>query len=80
MKDSSHLHGAKVEKPIIYDKLSELVIVYTSDGIITTAQWGIDGQWHGEGDNTFGNVEWWYDGFPIPHDFRIDYARYGGEV
>lgn len=80
MKDSSHWHDSKVEKPIVYDKFSELVFVVTTSGIPAFAQWGIDGQWHGEGDNTFGDVEWWYDGFVFPNDCHINYSAFGGEV
>ena len=80
MKDSSHLHDAKVEKPFVYDKFSDLVMVFTTDGLILMAQYGADGYFHGEGDETFGNVSHWYDGFPIPCRFKIDYERYGGEI
>lgn len=80
MKDSSHIHDPKVETPIVYDKFSELVVVLTTDGVPVFAQYGKDGWWHGEGDNTFGNVKWWYDGFVFPHDYHIDYSRFGGEV
>lgn len=80
MKDSAHLHDFKVDKPEIFDELSDLCMVFTTDGIITMAQYGKDGYWHGEGDETFGNVTHWYDGYPIPHRFRIAYDRFGGEI
>lgn len=80
MKDSAHLHDAKVDKPEIFDELSDLCMVFTTDGIITMAQYGKDGYWHGEGDEKFGNVTHWYDGYPIPHNFKIAYERYGGEI
>lgn len=83
--DSAHLHDFKVDKPDLYDeyegkKLSDIVIVFTTDGVIRTAQFGDDGYFHAEGGDTFGNVTHWFDAFPVPHGFRIDYARYGGEV
>lgn len=79
MKDTSHLHDFKVDKPEIFDKLSDLCMVFTTDGLILMAQYGADGYWHTEADETFGNVTHWYDGYPIPHNFKIDYSRYGGE-
>ena len=80
MKDSSHLHDAKVEKPFVYDKFSDLVMVFTTDGLILMAQYGADGYFHGEGDETFGNVSHWYDGYPIPSGFKLNESRYGGEI
>ena len=80
MKDSSHLHDAKVEKPEIFDKFSDLVMVFTTDGLILMAQYGKDGYFHGEGDETFGNVTHWFDGYPIPSTFKLDESRYGGEI
>lgn len=78
--DSAHLHDFKVDKPEIYDKFSDLCMVFTTDGLITMAQYGKDGYWHTEADETFGNVTHWYDGYPIPHRFKIAYERYGGEI
>lgn len=83
--DSAHLHDFKVDKPALYDeyegrRLSDIVIVFTTDGMIRTAQYGDDGYFHAEGGDTFGNVTHWFDAFPVPHGFRIDYARYGGIV
>lgn len=78
--DSAHLHDAKVEKPEIFDNLSDLVMVFTTDGLILMAQYGSDGYWHTEADETFGNVTHWYDGYPIPPRFKIAYERYGGEI
>ena len=80
MKDSAHLHDAKVDKPEIFDELSDLCMVFTTDGLICMAQYGKDGYWHGEGDEKFGNVTHWYDGYPIPARFKIAYERYGGEI
>ena len=81
MKDSAHLHGMKVDKPkIIGEKLSDWYIVFTTDGLVLAAQYGTDDFWHTEGDETFGNVTHWMDGFPIPPNFAFAYARYGGEV
>ena len=83
--NSAHLHDFKVDKPDLYDendgrRFSDVLIVYTTDGVIRTAQFGDDGYFHAEGGDTFGNVTHWFDAFPVPHGFRIDYARYGGEV
>ena len=50
MKDTSHLHDFKVDKPEIFDKLSDLCMVFTTDGLILMAQYGKDGYWHTEGD------------------------------
>ena len=80
MKDSSHLHDFKVEKPRLYGEFSDLVIVFTTDGLMLTAQYGADGYFHGEGDEVFGNVTHWDDGYPVPHDFKPNYERYGGEI
>ena len=95
MKDTAHLHDAKVEKPeIFFDstkgtyapinkdglEFSDLVMVFTTDGLILMAQYGSDGWWHTEGDETFGNVTHWYDGYPVPSRFKIAYERYGGDV
>lgn len=75
------LHIAKIDPPSIGDTgLSELVMVYTTDGLICMAQYGKDGWWHGEGDETFGNVTHWFDGYPVPAGMRINYSRYGGEI
>lgn len=78
-KSSAHLHDFKVDKPLVYDQFSDLCMVFTTDGLILMAQYGSDGYWHTEGDETFGNVTHWYDGYPMPHDFRISYDRYAGE-
>lgn len=83
--NSAHLHDFKVDKPDLYDeyegkRLSDIVIVFTTDGVIRTAQYCDDGYFYAEGGDKFGNVTHWFDGFPVPHGFRIDYARYGGEV
>jgi hypothetical protein len=78
--DSSHLHDFKVDKPEIYDKFSDLCVVFTTDGLITMAQYGKDGYWHGEGDETFGNVTHWFDAYPIPRGFKLEESRYGGEI
>lgn len=79
---SADLHDAKIEKPRLYDSgLSEIVVVYsTRSGLLTMAQWGKDGWWHGEGDETFSDVTHWFERYPLPHDMRIDYSRYGGEI
>lgn len=79
---SADLHDAKVEKPRIYEKgLSDIVMVFSvKTGYIGLAQWGKDGWWHGEGDETFGDVTHWYDKYPIPHNMSIDYSYYGGEL
>ena len=79
-KNSAHLHDAKVETPEIFDKLSDLCMVFTSDGLILMAQYGKDGFWHTEADETFGNITHWYDGYPVPARFKLDYSRYGGEI
>ena len=79
MKDSAHWHDAKVEKPFIREKFSELVLIVTSDGVPAVAQYGKDGWWHSEGDETFGNVDQWFDGFTFPSGCHIDYSRFGGE-
>ena len=83
--NSAHLHDFKVDKPDLYDendgrRFSDVLIVYTTDGVIRTAQFGDDGYFHAEGGEAFGNVTHWFDAFPVPHGFHIDYARYGGEV
>ena len=82
MGDSAHIHDAKVEKPIIstWCELSELVMVYLSDGRLTFAQYKGNDLWIGEGGEEFGHVDYWYDGFPIPHGFHINYSEYGGEI
>ena len=81
MSQSSTLHDFKVDKPkIIGESLSDWYIVYTTDGLVLAAQYGSDGYWHGEADETFGNVTHWIDGFPVPANFRFAYARYGGEI
>ena len=79
---SADLHDAKIEKPNLYDNgFSEIVVVYSvNTGLLTMAQWGKDGWWHGEGDETFSDVTHWYERYPLPHDMRIDYSRYGGEL
>ena len=81
MKDSAHLHDTRANDfPKILDNgLSDLCMVFTTDGLILMAQYGKDGYWHTEGDETFGNVTHWYDGYPIPHNFKISYDRYAGE-
>lgn len=83
--NSAHLHDFKVDKPDLYDeyegkKLSDIVLVFTTDGVIRTAQYCDDGYFYAEGGESFGNVTHWFDAFPIPHGFRIDYARFGGVV
>ena len=82
MKDSAHLHDTRANDfPKVLDSgLSDLVMVFTTDGIITMAQYGKDRYWHGEADEKFGNVTHWYDGYPVPHNFKIAYERYGGEI
>lgn len=81
MSQSSSLHDAKVETPkIIGEKLSDWFIVFTTDGLILAAQYGADGYWHGEGDETFRNVTHWIDNIPFPSNFKFAYARYGGEI
>lgn len=80
MRDSTHLHDAAVETPEIFGKLSDLCMVFTTDGLILMAQYGKDGYWHTEADETFGNVTHWYDGYPVPARFKLDYSRYGGEI
>ena len=80
MNDSAHLHDAKVEKPLVYDTFSDLCVVFTTDGLILMAQYGSDGWWHGEGDETFGNVTHWYDAYPVPRGFVLNESRYGGEI
>ena len=81
MSQSSTLHDFKVDKPkIIGETLSDWYIVFTTDGLVLAAQYGSDGYWHGEADETFGNVTHWVDGVPFPASFRFAYARYGGEV
>ena len=80
MIDSAHLHDAKVDKPLVYDKFSDLCMVFTTDGIICMAQYGSDGWWYAEGGETFGNVTHWYDAYPIPSGFKLDEKRYGGEI
>lgn len=79
---SADLHDAKIEKPKLYENgFSEIVVVYSvNTGLLTMAQWGKDGWWHGEGDETFSDVTHWYERYPLPHDMRIDYSRYGGEI
>lgn len=84
-KNSAHLHDFKVDKPDLYDeyegkKLSDIVIVFTTDGVIRTAQYCDDGYFYAEGGDTFGNVTHWFDGYPIPHNFKIAYDRYAGEI
>lgn len=83
--NSAHLHDFKVDKPDLYDeyegkRFSDIVLVFTTDGVIRTAQYCDDGYFYAEGGETFGNVTHWFDAFPVPHGFRINYARYGGEV
>lgn len=84
--DSSHLHDFRVDKPKLYDAddhgmcFSDIVLVYTTDGIIRTAQFASDGYFYAEDGESFGNVTHWFDAFPIPHAFHIDYSRYGGIV
>ena len=95
MKDISHLHDFKIDKPELFSdstngtyiptnkggmEFSDVVMVFTTDGMIRMAQYGSDGYFHGEGDETFGNVTHWYDGFPVPNRFEIHYERYGGEI
>lgn len=81
MSQSSNLHDARVEKPrIIGETLSDWYVVFTTDGLILAAQWGSDGYWHGEGDETFSNVTHWIDNIPFPSNFKFAYARYGGEI
>jgi len=85
MSQVANLHDFRVEEPKLYDeyegkRLSDIVMVFTTDGIIRCAQYSSDGYFYTEDGEPFNNVTHWYDGFPIPHDFRIDYARYGGEV
>ena len=95
MKDSSHLHDARVEKPEIFSdstkgtyapinkdglEYSDVVMVFTTDGVIRMAQYCSNDYWVGEGGEPFGNVTHWYDGYPIPYRFNIDYKRYGGEI
>lgn len=80
MKDSAHLHDFKVDKPLVYDRFSDLCVVFTTDGVIRMAQYCSDGWWYSEGGETFGNVTHWYDGYPMPIKFRLDESRYGGEV
>ena len=82
--NSAHLHDFKVDKPDLYDeyegkRFSDIVLVFTTDGVIRTAQYCDDGYFYAEGGDKFGNVTHWFDSFPVPHGFRIDYARYGGE-
>lgn len=81
MKDSAHLHDTSANDfPKLLDNgLSDLYMVFTTDGLILMAQYGKDGYWHGEADETFGNVTHWYDGYPIPHNFKISYERFAGE-
>lgn len=84
-KNSAHLHDFKVDKPDLYDeyegkKLSDIVIVFTTDGVIRTAQYCDDGYFYAEGGETFVNVTHWFDAFPVPHGFHIDYAKFGGIV
>ena len=83
--NSAHLHDFKVDKPDLYDeyegkKLSDIVLVFTTDGVIRTAQYCDDGFFYAEGGEAFGNVTHWFDAFPVPHGFRIDYARFGGDI
>lgn len=75
------LHDFKVDKPkIIGNGLSDWYFVYTSDGLALAAQYGSDGWWHTEGNETFGNVTHWVSEVPFPSNFKFAYARYGGEV
>lgn len=79
---SSELHDFKVDKPRIYENgLSEICLCYSvKTGALCLAQYGKDGWWHGEGNETFSDVTHWYDHYPVPHDMRIDYSRFGGEI
>lgn len=84
MKDWQRLHDMRVEKPALYEtdgdiRLSEVVLVFTDDGLPVCAQYGSDGFFHGEGDETFGNVTHWYE-FPLPSGYVLDRSRFGGEI
>lgn len=75
------LHDFKVDKPeIIGNDLSDWYIVFTTDGLVLAAQYGSDGWWHTEGNETFGNVTHWVSGVPFPSNFKFAYVRYGGEI
>ena len=83
--DRGNIKDFRVEKPVLYEreegqKLSDLCIVFTDDGIIRMAQWGEDGYWHGEMDLQFQNVTHWYLRYPLPYNFMINYKEYGGEI
>ena len=80
MGRSADMKDPRVDKPAVYDSgFSELVPVFTTDGKLIAAQYGSDGWWHGEGNETFGNVANWVDHFQWPHGWAPDYSQYGGE-
>ena len=84
-KESANLHDFRVDKPKTYETesgkcFSDIVVVYTTDGVIRTAQYCDDGFFYAEGGESFGNVTHWFDAYPVPHNFRIDCARFGGDI
>ena len=79
MNKSNMIKDARVDKPTVYDKFSDLVVVFTTDRKMLVAQYGADGWWHTLGDETFGNVTHWIDHLPWPADFAPDCSLYGGE-
>ena len=76
MKDWQRLHDMRVETPALYEtdgdiRLSEVVLVFPDDGVPVCAQYGSDGYFHGEGDETFGRVSHWCD-LILPSGYVLD--------
>ena len=72
------IRDARIEKPQTEDYVSDPVIVFTDNGIVTVAYWDErDKYWHDTDGQTFGNVVKWSE-ITFPSGWKCDWSLYGG--
>lgn len=80
MGRSEMLKDIAVDKPKVYDSgFSDLVTVFTTDGLKESAQYTKDGRFIARGGEEIGGVKCWLNHEPWPVWFHPDYSQYGGE-